>query len=105
MNWVQKLAGYYLFLIKLFLRSTKRLNSVENENLEDTEVMPIESSTKRQSDNRTCKGKLQKRIEKNMLTAEPEMQKQIDLSIKIRNEMSLFIGISWLLTLREQKNF
>ena len=29
-------------------------------------------------------------IEKSMLTTEPETQKQIDISIKIRNEMSLF---------------
>ena len=31
----------------------ERLNSVENENLEDIEILPSESSTKRQSDNRT----------------------------------------------------
>ena len=37
----------------------ERLNSVDNEILEDTEIMLSEFSTKWQSDNRTCKEKLE----------------------------------------------
>ena len=55
----------------------ERLNSenLDNENLDDIEVMPSESSTKQQSDNRTCIENLPEEIEKSMLTVEPETQK------------------------------
>ena len=52
--------------------------------------MPSKFSTKRQSDIWTYKVKFQEETEKSMLTEEPETQKQIDLSIKFRDEMSLF---------------
>ena len=42
----------------------ERLNSVDNEILEDVEIMLSEFSAKRQSDNRTCKEKLKEKIEK-----------------------------------------
>ena len=48
----------------------ERLNSVDNENLDDTEIMPSESSMQQQSDNQTHKGKLQEEIEKSMLIVE-----------------------------------
>ena len=68
----------------------KGLNIIDNEILEDTEIMLSEFSTKRQSDNRTYKEKLEEEIEKSMLSEEHKTQKQIDLSIKFRNELSLF---------------
>ena len=46
------------------------LNSVGNENLEEIEIMPSEFSTKRQSENRTYKEKLEEEIEKSMLSEE-----------------------------------
>ena len=77
------------FFIKKHVKAIiERLYIVDNENLE--EIMPSESSTKRQSDNRTYKEKLEEEIEKSMLSEKHKTQKQIDLSIKFRNEMSLF---------------
>ena len=65
---MQKLAAYYLFLTVFFKKHVKaiieRRQIDDNENLE---VMPSESATKRQSDNRTSKENLQEEIEKNII--------------------------------------
>ena len=56
----------------------ERLNSVDNEILEDTEIMLTEFPTQRHSDDRTYKEKSEEEIQKSMVSEEHKTQKQID---------------------------